>query len=207
MGIIQTCLMLVISDIKYEKKIHQIFYQHQVRLQWCFYGKGSATSEMMDVLGLDERQRVLILGMIPQSKSTDLFYEFENKLHFKKKATGIVMIFPLMSDTIERKEKMNHNYSMILIALDHGYCHEVINTAKKEGARGGTLLKASKSEDNITFMGMQLQKEQDIICIIVPHKIQAQVMKSLSEQYGEKSEAHGILVALPIEDILGLEEN
>ena len=42
--------------------------------------------------------------------------------------------------------------------------------------------------------------------IIIPNHKKAEIMSAISHSCGMKSEAHGVVLSLPVEDVLGLEE-
>ena len=56
------------------------------------------------------------------------------------------------------------------------------------------------------FWGISLQEEQEALAIIVPKDKKYDVMTAISKKHGFNSPAQGIVISLPIEDTLGLEE-
>lgn len=99
------------------------------------------------------------------------------------------------------------NYSMVVVALNQGFSDEVIDTARKHGAKGGTIIKARRRglDEAMHFWGISLQEEQEIMFIIVPRELKKTVMTAISKQHGLQSPAQGLVLSLPVEDTLGLE--
>ena len=54
--------------------------------------------------------------------------------------------------------------------------------------------------------GLPLQDEQDFVMIVVPKAKKTQVMSAICSQCGLNSNAHGIVLSMPVDEIMGLEE-
>lgn len=207
-------LVLVISDGKKEKKLSRIFNQLHILLRFKFYAFGSATNEIRDILGLDEKTRICTMLITSQHDVHELFKQLKEQLYFEKKATGIavsIKINEMMknesieNDSIERIKMEENNYSMILVAVNHGFSHDVMESAKKAGATGGTIFKACRSGlEETSFLGITLQEEQEIVSIIVSQSIKLNVMNEINEHFGMNSKAHGVICSLPVDEVLGI---
>ena len=98
-------------------------------------------------------------------------------------------------------------YSMIFVAAEQGYSEDIIAAARTAGARGGTVIRGrrSGSESAMTLLGVATQEEQEFTMIIVDRDKRAAVMQAISSACGLKTEAHGMVISLPVEAALGLE--
>lgn len=207
-------LVLIVNDQKSEKKISKILNQLHIQLRYKFYAFGSATNEIMDILGLDEKIRICTILIISKNNIHELFKELKEKLYFENKATGIAISMKLNGmqkieskekDSIERIKMEENKYSLILAAVNHGFSHDVMESAKKAGATGGTIFKACRSGlEETSFLGITLQEEQEIVSIIVPQNIKLNVMNTINEHFGMNSKAHGVICSLPVDDVLGI---
>ena len=58
--------------------------------------------------------------------------------------------------------------SMILVTVNQGFTEEVMETARKAGARGGTIIHArwAGSESVEEFYGITVQQEKEVIAIV-----------------------------------------
>ena len=108
-----------------------------------------------------------------------------------------------MTETKERSE-----YSIIWVSVKTGYSDEVVEAARTAGAKGGTVMKGLRrnSEQVIQHFGIPLQDEQEIVIIVVPRTRKKQVMSAICEACGLKTEAHGIILSLPVDEVLGIED-
>ena len=50
-----------------------------------------------------------------------------------------------------------------------------------------------------------MQEEQEFVLVIVPKDKKADIMKSVSDSCGLKTPAKGVILSIPIEEIIGLE--
>ena len=63
-------------------------------------------------------------------------------------------------------------------------------------ALGAGMLSMSKSKKSIE---MELQEERESIIILAPADVSARILEDVNEKYGLRSEARGILCAVPVE--------
>ena len=79
---------------------------------------------------------------------------------------------------------------------------------RSAGAKGGTLLKGRRfgSDEVVRFLRITMLEEQEMVLIIVPQNKKSAVMSAISHECGMKTPARGIVIALPVEEVAGLEE-
>lgn len=53
-------------------------------------------------------------------------------------------------------------------------------------------------------LGVSIQEEQEVVSIIVPREIKKKVMREISEKCGCRTPAKGIILSLPVDEIIGL---
>lgn len=102
---------------------------------------------------------------------------------------------------------MNKNdYEVILAIVDSGYADDVMDVAREQGARGGTIIDARgvAREDAAAFFGITLHSEKEIVMIVVPRNIKDAVLNAIYKEMGMSKKAHGIAFSLPITDTVGL---
>jgi len=97
-------------------------------------------------------------------------------------------------------------YEMILCIVNTGYSSEVMNAAKKEGARGGTVLHArgTANKDSEEFFNITIEPEKEIVLLIVPNKIKDNVLKRLYDDIGLNTKGQGIAFSVPVNSTVGL---
>ena len=96
--------------------------------------------------------------------------------------------------------------SLILITCNQGTSDMVMDTAKKAGARGGTVLRARLSgvEELESSYGLNMTPEKEILMIIVPNGIRNAVMESVNQAHGLRSEAEAVICSLGVDRFIRL---
>ena len=101
---------------------------------------------------------------------------------------------------------MKFTHEMIMCIVNAGYYDDVMKVAKAQGARGGTVISArgTANPDAEKFFNIAVQPEKDIVLIVVPTEIKANLLKALYTEVGLDSPGQGIAFSLPIDDAVGL---
>lgn len=94
-------------------------------------------------------------------------------------------------------------YSLVLIAVNRGFTDSVMQTAKKAGATGGTVIKARHAEADIVeaFANVKLEDEKEIVAILAPENVRNEILESVNTEFGLKSEAQGVVLSIPVEKV------
>jgi hypothetical protein len=81
-----------------------------------------------------------------------------------------------------------------------------MHTAKRAGATGGTILRArlagSERLQQFDEPGMEQGEEKEIILILAPASSAGEIMNEVNREHGLKTEAKGIVCAVPVEHAL-----
>jgi nitrogen regulatory protein PII len=82
-----------------------------------------------------------------------------------------------------------------------------MDAAKSAGARGGTVLHArgTGAREAETFFGITVQEEKEIVMILVPAEIKADVLHALYHAVGLNTPGHGIAFSLPVDEVVGID--
>lgn len=106
-------------------------------------------------------------------------------------------------------EEFEKSYEMITTIVNEGFSDIVMQAAKENGARGGTIYKASGTgnKDYQKFYGVEVSPDKEVIVIIVEKKIRDKIMRAIYEVAGLETKGAGICYSLPLEDVYGLKSN
>ena len=183
---------------------------------------GTATSEILDYLGLEETEKDVVLTMAPKSKIPSVLKGITNHFQLDKPGKGIVFTIPLSSvsarvpqilckpeNLVENEETVMENdkkFELILTILNRGNVDIVMDAAKSAGATGGTLLHARRVgfEDVENIFGFTIQPEKDILAILAESGNKNAIMKQITEVAGINTESRALVLALPVDEIMGL---
>ena len=99
-----------------------------------------------------------------------------------------------------------NDHEVIFAIVNSGYAEDVMDIAREQGARGGTILNARGvvKEDAAAFFGITLHQEKEILMMVVEKSIRDNVLNAIYKQMGMDKKAKGIAFSLPVSDVAGL---
>ena len=101
---------------------------------------------------------------------------------------------------------MTENHQVIFAIVNSGYAEEVMDVARENGARGGTILNARgvAGEEAAAFFGITLHAEKEILMIVTEKTLRDGILNAIYKQMGMAKKAQGIAFSLPVSDVAGL---
>ena len=99
-----------------------------------------------------------------------------------------------------------NNHEVILAIVNSGFAEDVMDVARAEGVRGGTILTARgvAKEEAAAFFGITLHSEKEILMMVVEKSIRDNVLNAIYKEMGMAKKAKGIAFSLPVSDVAGL---
>ena len=202
----------------------RLYRSRHVVIHFQCPGTGTATSEIMDILGLGSSEKDVLLSLTSDGIAGRLLYELDNDLRGSTGTSGLVFTVPVtgLSNLVAslityQTENLKHGNgglssmertenSLILAVCNLGCTDDVMDTAKKAGARGGTVIKARLAglEELEQAYDMHLTDEKEIVAIVVPTDQRSTIMDAVNAEHGLRSEAQTLLCSVPIEHIIRL---
>jgi nitrogen regulatory protein PII len=101
---------------------------------------------------------------------------------------------------------VDNGFEMIYTIVNQGYSDLVMQAAKENGARGGTIYAANGtgSKEFEKFYGIEISPEKEVIIIIVEKKIKDKIMKAIYEVVGLDTKGAGICFSMSLDDVYGI---
>ncbi len=101
---------------------------------------------------------------------------------------------------------MTEKHEVIFAIVNSGFAEEVMDVARENGARGGTILNARgvAGEEAAAFFGITLHAEKEILMIVVEKSLRDGILNAIYKQMGMAKKAQGIAFSLPVSDVAGL---
>ena len=98
------------------------------------------------------------------------------------------------------------NYEVIFAIANAGFAEDVMEVAREQGVRGGTILNARGvvNEDAAEFFGITLHADKEILMMVVERDIRDSVLNAIYKEMGMAKKAKGIAFSLPVSDVAGL---
>ena len=99
-----------------------------------------------------------------------------------------------------------NNHEVIFAIVNAGYAADVMEVAREQGVRGGTIIsgRGVARENEAAFFGITIHAEKEILMMVVEKEIRDRVLHALYQQMGMQKKAQGIVFALPVSDVAGL---
>lgn len=99
-----------------------------------------------------------------------------------------------------------NEHEVIFAIVNSGFAEDVMDVAREQGARGGTILNARgvARQDAADFFGITLHSEKEILMIVVEKEIRDKVLNAIYKEMGMAKAAQGIAFSLPVSDAAGL---
>ena len=98
------------------------------------------------------------------------------------------------------------NHEVIFAIVNSGYAEDVMDIARDQGVRGGTIISARGvvNEDAAAFFGITLHQDKEILMMVVEKSIRDNVLNAIYKEMGMAKKAKGIAFSLPVSDVAGL---
>lgn len=217
-------LLMLITNTKFADKASKMFSKTDMPMHYKMHAVGTASSEMMDILGLGSSDKSVLLSVLPKSIADDTLKSLHKELKlgsvnsgiaFTARLSGIsnliVKMYSQNSETEPNDRKDENpvtetNYSLIAAIVNPGYSEEVMNVARAAGAGGGSVIHSRRiaDENTITAWGLDIQEEKEIVIIVTDKDTKLPIMQAIGKSCGIHSDAKGFVLSLPIETVIGL---
>jgi hypothetical protein len=222
------CVIFILDWAK-SKNISEILDDSHVRFHFICKGRGTATSEILDLLGIGSSEKAVVICLEQNLMVPILIKRVNKSLGLHNPGAGIAFTVPLsgvnkpvlqvfkesihknIKDEEKREHKdtkMNQNkHDLIIIVTNQGYSDELMICAKEAGASGGTVINARGlvHKGPVKFFGITVQEEKEIITILTNRNKKVPIMRAVSENFGLATKARSIVFSLPAENITGLD--
>lgn len=209
-------LMITITDRTRGGEFAAWFQKQGIPLVLTTLGHGTATTEILDFLGLEDTEKAVLMLVAPRSRT--LVKRAERELWLDVPGRGILMTVPLAAiggakarDYLlrqEAEEVMDKEYTheLIVVITGQGHTDQVMDAARSAGAAGGTAIHAKGTGTEIAkkFFGVSIAAEKEMVLILTKKEDRNPIMKAIMSQTGMQTKAQSIAFSLPVSDIAGL---
>ena len=98
------------------------------------------------------------------------------------------------------------NHEVIFAIVNSGFADDVMEVARAQGVRGGTILNARgvAREEAAAFFGIAIHAEKEILMMVVEKDIRDNVLNAIYQRMDMSRKATGIAFSLPVSDAAGL---
>ncbi|MBQ8891435.1 MAG: hypothetical protein IJ068_01050 [Bacilli bacterium] len=208
-------IKLLVVIYNKEKRLKLIFQKYNLNYKVVSNATGTANSKILEYLGLNGIKKNVYYTLIDSAMEDYIFNDLKLWCNINKKGMGIGFTISLSSsskfikDSLESGDiKMNSNkknYELIVTIVSTGFSDEVMQASLAEGCSGGTVIKGrSIGSHGTMFLDISLEPEKEIVLNIVPTTIKKQVMERITKECGIKTEARGVVISMPLDNVVGI---
>ena len=215
-------MVMMILNRSYEKDYVDFLKQNGIAHMTESLGHGTATKSILDYLGVENNEKIIIQTVVAAGKVDSLFGGLVSRMGINLPGTGVAFSIPMESiggtwsmkyltegqevlatEEVKMKEA---KYSLITVITEKGCSDMVMDAAREVGARGGTVVhaKGTGREEDAKFFGVSISPEKEMIYIATRKSERAEIMRAIMEKAGPQTEAKAVVFSLPVEDIAGL---
>ena len=231
-------MIFFIVDWNRLKIISDVFEKKKVNFHFISKGRGTASSEVLDLLGIGASDKAVVICLEQPALVPILLQAVRENLNFRSPGAGITFTIPLsainnpilrvfkqpetpagsdhIDDTTtgnnsnrkrpERRRPKEPSHNLVLSVLNRGCSDDFMNTARKAGATGGTVINArgQAHEGAVKFFGISVQEERELVIILTSRDKRESIMRAVCEAHGLNSKAQGIVFSLPVDGVMSL---
>ena len=101
-----------------------------------------------------------------------------------------------------------NKFECIVTIVDSGNSEAVVESAKKAGAKGATIVNArgSTNREPNKFFKLNIQPDKQIILILCKNSETKEIVESISKAAGMNTKSHALSFVLPVEEAIGIAE-
>ncbi len=90
-------VMMIIAEREFSKKIIEKIKDVGANYIHAVYARGTARTDLLEVLGIGESEKILILATVKESKIEEIYQYLRNDFKFEKAGKGIAFTIPVVS--------------------------------------------------------------------------------------------------------------
>ena len=226
---IETAFLTAIINPKRSKQFEQFFIENKTPLLLWTNGRGTASSDILDYLGIGESDKDIDFTVLSQAKAKRVLKNMDKKMQLYIPGNGVAFTIPLCSfagmtalqqvcgesterllqESVKDEEEApmeQYQYQLIVAIISRGHVDAAMDAAREASARGGTVIHAlgTGNKHIEQFFGISIAQERDMIFIVSTTAAKDNIMKAIVAEMGKVTKSHAIVFSLPINDIVGL---
>lgn len=202
--------------------LSRLYDQSGVKLHVQVTAYGTASSELLSMLGLTQTERDLLISLAAESRIDDLLDRLADDyrdilsvrgIAFSLRLTGIsnTLAAALSKEASENAKggsamPAEKEHNLILVVLNQGYTDVVMHTACAAGASGGTVIRGRwvGAEVLEQFHAITLQDEKEVLAIACQRENRNAIMDAINAKHGLNTPEEAVICSLPIDRMIRL---
>lgn len=186
---------------------------------------GTASPGLLSLLGLTETEKTLMCAVATREQASRVIRRSVSRMGINLPGNGVALTLPIGSiggeramnalikhrdekkDTAEgdMEKTRRYPYDLVVIIARQGTAEQVMNAARKAGARGGTIVhaKGTGAMQALNLFGVPVASEKEMLLIVTRHEEKSAIMRAVMDECGE-GEERAVSFSIPVEEVAGL---
>ena len=215
--------LTIITKREFSENYLDFFRKHNVNAVLSSLCNGTTSESALSLMGLEKTEKVILHALVREEIIGSITKGLIVEMDILSAGNGIAAFIPIDSiggkyslnyfagdEPLIKKENdiMNVNETknvLIITIVDKGNTDLVMDAARTAGAGGGTVVRAKGTGAHIAkFFGVSISEEKELVYIIAKRESRDAIMKSIMDNAGNNTDAHGIIFSLPVDSVVGL---
>lgn len=188
-----------------------------VRGATVFYGKSTDDRKLLRLLEMQEIRKEIVLMITEQSHVNNIVNHLREIYDFEKSKKCFLFTMPIdraiglykQDESLEKNDGggfIKTMYKAIFTIVDRGKAEEVLDSAKKAGSRGGTIINGRGSADEeAKLFNFPIEPEKEIVMIIAEEENTDKIVQTVRDDLEIDRPGRGIVFVLNVDNIYGLQ--
>lgn len=215
-------VMVTVTDRNRSILFRKLFEEKGATVSFTTFGRGTATSEILDAFGLEAWEKAVIHTLVTYETFQVIKKDLERHYMIDVPGTGIVFIIPVSSiggkgqlsfllgdqEFVKGEESTlkDTEYELIVVIANQGFTEPILTAARFANAGGGTVIhaKGSGMQGAEKFFGFEIAEEKEMIYIVTHKYNKNKVMRAVMDYAGLQTSAQAVCFSLPVTATAGL---
>jgi len=215
-------LLTLILGENQSHKCNRLIREKGLCFGMILLGRGTVGNAVLNIFGIKSQRRDIFHFLLKSENAREILDCIDKELHLSKPGHGIAYTshilkavgFPVQkakdgqgADSAQYLEGQSM-FKKLTVIVDRGVSGEVMDIARKAGARGGTILhgRGAGAEIGTKLFGIEIDPEKELVIILLPDALVDRVVDALTEQLKLNESGRGILFVEPVIETRGLIE-
>ena len=186
---------------------------------------GTASPGLLSLLGLTETEKTLMCAVSTRENASRVIRRSISRMGINLPGNGVALTLPMGSIGGERalnalikhpdenkdaaegdmEKTRRYPYDLVVIIAKQGSAEQVMNAARKAGARGGTIVhaKGTGKMQAVNLFGLPVAAEKEMLLIVTRHEEKSAIMRAVMED-SANHEDPPVSFSMPVEEVAGL---
>lgn len=194
--------ILTIVDHGVGERIADLTREKGARGGTILVGRGELDSRILRALALADVEKDILLTLVTADQIDAILESIQDAPVYRRRKDGMALVVRTGGQTMNN----NTEQELISIIVNRGYAEDIMNAARKAGAKGGTIMNArgTGKPDDVKFFGVSLVPEKEQLLILADRADSSAIQEAINALPCLTTPGIGIMYTTPVERFVQL---